>query len=197
MNWFYPRDEVLISVTGCQIGRGAKFRKPGNCPVLSNCFLEVSCFQPIRDALSLFLGFICLIVKVEGCSVMQASSRPLQTQGKDLVNMWPWETTAEKQMHAGSRHKLSVICLYLLWLDVSYRNAILLIQKLSWHNYLKLWHLYSYLLRRTMETGEVLSLSNCITTRGNSIRCPWCHIILKNGEMTYMPVSRLVKRIFM
>lgn len=148
MNWFHPRDEVLISVTGCQTGRGAKFRKPGNCPVLSNWFLEASCFQPTRDPLSLLLGFVCLIVKVEGCSVMQASSSPLQTQRKDLVNMCPWETTAEKQTHAGSRHKLPVICLHLLWLDVSYRNANLLLQKLSWHNYLKLWCLDSCLLQK-------------------------------------------------
>lgn len=95
MNWFHLRDDVLISVIGCQIRRGAKFRRPGNCPVSSTVFQKPFVFNQLgklflSSLVNLQMAFVCLnCVKIEGCSVTPASSSLLQTHGKDLLNMCP------------------------------------------------------------------------------------------------------------
>lgn len=111
MNWFHLKDDVLISVIGCQIRRGVKLRRPGNCPVSSIVFQKSFVFN--------WLGkfFLSSLVNLQMAFVWLCRGWRLLSQAgllKSPANTWggsaehvppPGETTAEKQMRLReSRH---------------------------------------------------------------------------------------------
>lgn len=140
MNWFYSREDVLISVTGCQIERGDKFKRPGNGTVLKNCFSKFTISFVfswsgklfLSSLLNLQMGFVCLIVSklkfAQSCRPQQES--PLNPWLGSGEHVPPLGGTIAKSRgnFVGIDTKLSVLCLCLL---ISYKNANLLIQNLA------------------------------------------------------------------